>query len=155
MVDRSVRSITAAAWFAVVGSVSSPAADDATLATRLAAVANQSNAQITTVGRKTGKPHTVTVWFVADGDAIYLTTLDEHRDWVQNAEKSPAVTLSIDDLHIAGQFSRVTDPGLDTRIRTLRGQKYTLGRIAAWFGYDTASTFRVGDLHLAPAPQMR
>lgn len=133
----------------LAGMVATASAGDVTA--QLAAVKDQSTLEITTVGRKTGKPHTVPVWFVVDGDAIYLTTLNEKRDWVRNADKTPAVTLTIGTVRLNGQFSRVTDATLDARIRTLRRQKYTLGRVAAWFGYDTASTFRVSDLRLAPA----
>lgn len=121
------------------------------LAARLAAVANDTIAQITTTGRKTGKPHTVPVWFVLDGDTIYLTTLNEKRDWVRNAEHTPTVTLAIGALRVQGHFARVGDPVLAARVGKLRRDKYMLGRIASWFGYDTAVTFRVDDLQLAPS----
>lgn len=121
------------------------------LAARLAAVANDTIAQITTTGRKTGNPHTVPVWFVLDGDTIYLTTLNEKRDWVRNAEHTPTVTLAIGTLRVQGHFARVADAVLAARVGKLRRDKYMLGRIASWFGYDTAVTFRVDDLQVAPS----
>jgi len=39
----------------------------ADLAARLAAIKDRGTLRITTRGRRTGKPHTVTIWFVVDG----------------------------------------------------------------------------------------
>ena len=35
---------------------------------------------LTTTGRKTGKRHTVTVWFPVDGETVYLVTSQMKRD---------------------------------------------------------------------------
>src|ERR1051326_1982736 len=51
----------------------------ADLLTRLGAVADRGTLRITTRGRKTGRPHTVTIWFVVDGRTIFLGTLHARR----------------------------------------------------------------------------
>ena len=50
---------------------------------------------LTHYGRKTGKPHEVTIWFVVDGDKLYIGTANVNRQWVRNVQKTPQVRLSI------------------------------------------------------------
>jgi len=41
--------------------------------------------QLTTYGRKTGKPHRVTIWIVTDGSRLYIRSgQGMRRDWPQN-----------------------------------------------------------------------
>src|SRR4029077_14039561 len=79
----------------------------------LAPVAGRSTARITTRGRKSGKPHTVTIWFLIDGATIYLGTLAADRDWVRNAAKTPDVALEIDGVRVRGKASVVTDAAVE------------------------------------------
>jgi deazaflavin-dependent oxidoreductase (nitroreductase family) len=115
----------------------------ADVATRLAAVKDRSTCRITTRGRKTGKPHTVTIWFVVDGPALYLATLDAKRDWVRNLQKTPEVVLEMDGLRVRGRASVVSDPATEARVRELLAQKYWMAWIGSWFGKGPARTFRV------------
>jgi hypothetical protein len=39
---------------------------------RLRQVAGKQTTRLTHYGRKTGKPHEVTIWFVLDGDRLYI-----------------------------------------------------------------------------------
>jgi hypothetical protein len=39
---------------------------------RLNKVAAKQTVKLTHYGRKSGKPHEVTIWFVVDGDQVYL-----------------------------------------------------------------------------------
>ena len=118
----------------------------ADLAARLAALADQSTLRITTRGRRTRKPHTVLIWFVADGTTLYLATLNAKRDWVRNARKTPAVALEVGDLRVRGRASVVTDPALEGRIRALLARKYWMAWIGSWFGMGPDATFRVDNL---------
>jgi hypothetical protein len=58
---------------------------------RLTPLKDRSTLQVTTIGRKTGKRHTVTVWFLVDGETVYLGTLKLKRDWVRNVMKNGTV----------------------------------------------------------------
>src|ERR1043166_6520292 len=101
----------------------------ADLLTRLGAVADRGTLRITTRGRKTGRPHTVTIWFVVDGRTIFLGTLDARRDWVRNLQKSPDVTLEVDGLRLRGRATAITDTALEARVRDLLAQKYWMAWI--------------------------
>jgi deazaflavin-dependent oxidoreductase (nitroreductase family) len=66
--------------------------------TKLARIRRLSGKQtlvLTHYGRKTGNPREVTIWFVLDGDKLYIGTANVNRHWVKNVEKTPKVRLSI------------------------------------------------------------
>jgi deazaflavin-dependent oxidoreductase (nitroreductase family) len=65
------------------------------ISTRLKRVATRQTLILTHYGRKSGKPYDVTIWFVVDGDMIYIGTANVNRQWVRNVQKTPQVRLSI------------------------------------------------------------
>lgn len=113
------------------------------LATRLAAVKDRGTLRITTRGRRTGKPHTVTIWFLVDGATMYLGTLNPDRDWVRNLARHTDVELAVGELQLRGRVSTVDDPALEARIRSMLARKYWPAWIGSWFGFGPARTFRV------------
>jgi F420H(2)-dependent quinone reductase len=123
--------------------------DNADLTARLAAVAGRSTLRITTRGRRTGRAHTVTIWFVVEGTTLYLGTLSTTRDWVRNVVKDPDVTLTVDGLRIRGRAARITDPKQDAHVRELLARKYWMAWIGSWFGKGPAATFRIDRVELA------
>jgi len=53
---------------------------------------------ITTVGRRTAKPHTIEIWFAARGDTLYiLAGGGQSADWVQNIQADPSAVVKIGD----------------------------------------------------------
>jgi deazaflavin-dependent oxidoreductase (nitroreductase family) len=76
---------------------------------RLRQVAGKQTTRLTHYGRKTGKPHEVTIWFVLDGDRLYIGTANINRQWVQNVQKTPQVKLSIGGETIEGTARFLTD----------------------------------------------
>src|SRR5581483_2477266 len=73
--------------------------------------ANESTVEITTIGRKSGKPHTKPVWFVYDQGHFYLQSGKEGKsDWYQNLQKNPQITLKIGALTFAGKARFIDDP---------------------------------------------
>jgi len=52
--------------------------------------------KISTIGRRTGRKHDVTIWFAADNDGrLFIATADTDRDWVKNAMKNTSVEVTI------------------------------------------------------------
>jgi deazaflavin-dependent oxidoreductase (nitroreductase family) len=62
---------------------------------RLKRVAGRQTLTLTHYGRKSGKPHDVTIWFVLDDDKLYIGTANVNRQWVRNVQKTPKIRLSI------------------------------------------------------------
>ena len=51
---------------------------------------------LTTRGRRTGRPHTIEIWFVVIGTSAYLMAGGRDRaDWVRNLMVHPDVTLRV------------------------------------------------------------
>jgi deazaflavin-dependent oxidoreductase (nitroreductase family) len=59
-------------------------------------LADKDFAYLTTTGRRTGKDHTIEIWFAIEGGHIYLLSGGGDRaDWVRNLKKTPRVRLRI------------------------------------------------------------
>ncbi len=111
---------------------------------RLEAFGGKSVCRITTRGRRTGRAHKVTIWFVrGEDDTIYLGTLRMSRDWPKNVLVNPQVMIEIADLRLQGEAHQVTDETGQLRIESLILEKYWLARIGAWFGFKPEGVFTV------------
>jgi deazaflavin-dependent oxidoreductase (nitroreductase family) len=80
---------------------------------------------LTTVGRRTGRPHEIEIWFALDGPTLYLLSGGRDRsDWVRNLRVDPAVTVRIRKTIYDGT-ARVVENGEESeRGRTLVFEKY-------------------------------
>jgi deazaflavin-dependent oxidoreductase (nitroreductase family) len=76
---------------------------------RLRRVAGKQTTTLTHYGRKTGKPHEVMIWFVLDGDKLYIGTVNVKRQWVRNVQKTPKVRLSTGGENFEGSARFLTD----------------------------------------------
>lgn len=133
---------------ALAGASAVPVAD------QLRAVKHERECRITTTGRKSGNPHTVPVWFAVDGEVLFLSTLDDTRDWVRNALATPTVTVAFAELTVTGRFRDVTDdPEVDRRVRDALRAKYWVAWVAGWFGQGPKRTFVIDEIAaVGPAP---
>jgi deazaflavin-dependent oxidoreductase (nitroreductase family) len=81
---------------------------------------------VTTVGRKTGRLHTVEMWFAVGGESLYaLSGGGDRSDWVQNLMAEPRVTVRVAELTLEAR-ARVVGPDTeeDARARRLLAAKY-------------------------------
>lgn len=112
-------------------------------APELAALKDYSTLELTTIGRVTGKRHTVTVWFLIDGAQMCLVTLKMRRDWPRNLLKDGSVALKIGHTRLNGQAQRITDPKRLDRVKRLLAQKYWAAWLGSWFGLGPEGAFAV------------
>jgi deazaflavin-dependent oxidoreductase (nitroreductase family) len=111
---------------------------------RLESLKEQSTCRITTRGRRTGRPHTVTIWFVVgDGGRIHLGTLKMGRDWPKNVAANPDVVLEIGDLRLSGRVQQVSEENERARIESLLAAKYWAAWIGSWLGFRPEGVFEV------------
>jgi len=71
---------------------------------------------LTTRGWKTGRDHTIEIWFVAHGGRYYMVS--EHRErshWVQNIRREPEVAFRVGDRRFIGR-GRVVDPAAEPEL---------------------------------------
>jgi deazaflavin-dependent oxidoreductase (nitroreductase family) len=93
---------------------------------------------LTTVGRVTGTPHRIEIWFALHEGTVYLMAGDRDRsDWVRNLMATPEVTLEIGDRKRA-TTARVVPEGTEQEAlaRRLLLEKYGgrpgSGDLSAW-----------------------
>jgi deazaflavin-dependent oxidoreductase (nitroreductase family) len=92
---------------------------------------------LTTIGRRTGRPHTIEIWFVVGGGSAYLMAGGRDRaDWVRNLMTEPSVSLRIGVEAFAGR-GRVVEEGTteDVEARRLMLAKYATpgtGDLDSW-----------------------
>ena len=101
----------------------------------LARWASAPYAYLTTVGRRTGRPHRIEIWFAAQDGRLYLLAGGRERaDWVRNLRANAQVTVELGDETHAGT-ARVLRAGTDEdrRARALLVGKYRQGdNLDAW-----------------------
>jgi deazaflavin-dependent oxidoreductase (nitroreductase family) len=81
------------------------------------------------MGRQTGQPHRIEIWFaVEDGRMYLLAGGREQSDWVRNIQANARVTVELDGETHTGA-ARVIQPGTpaDQRARELLVAKYQAG----------------------------
>lgn len=119
---------------------------------RLKRVAARQTVRLTHYGRKSGKPYEVTIWFVLDGDKVYIGTANVNRQWVRNVQKTPQVRLSIGGETFGGEARFLTDRAEHERAMAAIRRKYwmyrpliALGQVLTAIGVmrDTTGAFEV------------
>lgn len=119
---------------------------------RLRQVAGKQTTTLTHYGRKTGKPHEVTIWFVLDADKLYIGTASVNRQWVRNLQKIPKTRMSIGGEMFDGSARFITDHVEHERAMAAIRRKYwmfrpiiALGRILMVMGLmrDNTGSFEV------------
>jgi deazaflavin-dependent oxidoreductase (nitroreductase family) len=100
------------------------------MAVDLTTYAKQSTVRLTTTGRKSGRQHTVTIWFVvADERRIHVQHVrGPTADWYRNLAKQPDVHLDFGGGPIAARATPMADAAEVRRVLGLFRRKY----IFAW-----------------------
>ena len=86
---------------------------------------------LTTIGRKTGLPREIEIWFVAFDGKYYI--LAEHREnahWVKNIRANPHVRVRVGEQSfdaIARVLDKETDKSIYERAQKLEREKYGWG----------------------------
>jgi deazaflavin-dependent oxidoreductase (nitroreductase family) len=100
------------------------------------ALADHDYCYLTTIGRNSGRPREIEIWFGLEGDTLYMLSGGRDRsDWVRNLRKEPRVTVRIADTVSEGRARIVVDPEEDRRARTLLVDKYSPrygGDLTSW-----------------------
>jgi deazaflavin-dependent oxidoreductase (nitroreductase family) len=90
--------------------------------------------ELTVTGRRTGHKTSRPVWFVQDGEALYLLPVKgSDSEWFKNVLEHPTVTLSADGAEWTAQATPITDPGrVRAVVETFRA-KYGADEVAKYY----------------------
>jgi deazaflavin-dependent oxidoreductase (nitroreductase family) len=99
-------------------------------------LADEEFCYLTTIGRITGRPHEIEIWFALgdSGHTLYLLSGGRDRsDWVKNLRRNPEVTVLIDGEHFSGR-ARIAEDEEGDLARHLLVEKYERnpGSLANW-----------------------
>jgi len=75
-------------------------------------VASQKYIHLTTIGRRSGKPHTVELWFAVQNGRVYLSHEGKETDWMKNVRKNGHVSFEIGRKNFSGK-ARHLEEGTD------------------------------------------
>jgi deazaflavin-dependent oxidoreductase (nitroreductase family) len=95
--------------------------------TEIDSLAGEQFCYLTTTGRKTGRSHTIEIWFATQPDGVTLYMLAggrERADWVKNIGANPAVQVRIKSQELHGLGRVVTDLTEEQLARSLVVKKY-------------------------------
>jgi deazaflavin-dependent oxidoreductase (nitroreductase family) len=79
---------------------------------------------LTTIGRVTGQPHTIEIWFALDGISLYMLSGSHTSDWVKNLLRDPDVVVRLGETTFAGRARVVAQTDEDALARRLVLAKY-------------------------------
>jgi deazaflavin-dependent oxidoreductase (nitroreductase family) len=113
-------------------------------------LAREQYCYLTTVGRRTGNPHTIEIWFAMpeDGRSLYMLAGGDRSDWVKNIRQGPSVQVRIGDRVFSGQGRVVTDPKEEKLARRLVVAKYYGREEVRTTGWEATSLPVAVDLEL-------
>ena len=89
--------------------------------------------RLITIGRTSGQPRDIEIWFAAAGDRVFL--LSGGRDaahWVRNVQADPAVRVRIGGRTFEGRASVVEGTIDDPVVRDALGAKYGRTSLRDW-----------------------
>ncbi|MEX2238757.1 MAG: nitroreductase family deazaflavin-dependent oxidoreductase [Dehalococcoidia bacterium] len=91
-------------------------------------LASEEYCYLTTVGRKTGKPHRIEIWFALRDPTVFMLSGGRNKsDWVKNLVANPAVKLELSVETIAATARSEVTPEEDAWARQALVAKYQPG----------------------------
>ena len=88
-------------------------------------LANENFCYLTTIGRRSGKRHTIEIWFVRENGILYvLSGGGASADWVRNLRKTPTVQVRIGVRTVTARAREVRASEEDALARRLLDAKY-------------------------------
>jgi deazaflavin-dependent oxidoreductase (nitroreductase family) len=91
----------------------------------LLSAADEDFCYLTTIGRVSGRPHEIEIWFALDAGTLYmLAGSGMNADWVKNLQRNSQVSVRIAGAVYAGAARIVADAAEDALARRLVVEKY-------------------------------
>jgi deazaflavin-dependent oxidoreductase (nitroreductase family) len=100
-------------------------------------LADQDVAYLTTIGRKSGKPHRIEIWFAIDSRRLYLLSGGgDAADWIRNIRRNGRVRVQVGSRTVTARARIARRGAEDRRARELLDAKYMDWkpgkRLSAW-----------------------
>lgn len=81
--------------------------------------------ELTVTGRKSGREITNPVWFVQEGDRLYLLPVNgSDSDWYKNVLNEPTIRLAAGGTQLTARATPITDPARVNQVADMFRAKY-------------------------------
>ena len=91
---------------------------------RFVAFIAEDHCDLTTNGRRTGRAHTVEIWFALHDGSMFIIGDPSRPDWYRNVVADGRVGVRLGDLDLVGRAAPVTDPTRRRLAGSLLATKY-------------------------------
>ncbi len=71
---------------------------------------------LTTIGRKTGRPRRIEIWWFHVDGRFVITGTPGRRDWLANIHSTPEVTIHVAGSDIQARATPIDDPEVRARV---------------------------------------
>jgi len=89
---------------------------------------------LTTVGRVSGRTISHPVWFVKEGDTLYLLPVKgSDSQWFKNVLKNPTIELGVEGARASARAIPITDPDEVRHVIERFRAKYGAGEVAKYY----------------------
>jgi deazaflavin-dependent oxidoreductase (nitroreductase family) len=93
-----------------------------------------SELELTVTGRTSGREISIPVWFVRDGDTLYLVPVNgSDSDWYKNVLKRPTIRLSNGNTGLSARATPITESAKVEQILEKFRAKYGPDDVAAYY----------------------
>jgi deazaflavin-dependent oxidoreductase (nitroreductase family) len=90
--------------------------------------------QLTVTGRKSGQEISFPVWFIRDGDRLYLVPVTgTDSNWYRNVLKEPAIRVVAGTTQLIERATPITDPARVSEVLDMFRAKYGARDVAAYY----------------------
>ena len=106
----------------------------------LKALQRNKEIEITVMGRKTGRPITNPVWFVLEGNTLYLLPVQGSKtQWYKNVLERPSIKISAGGAQGEFTSTAITDPKIVLSVVEKFRQKYGAADVKKYYSsFDAA-----------------
>jgi deazaflavin-dependent oxidoreductase (nitroreductase family) len=96
--------------------------------------------ELTATGRKSGRKTSRPVWFVQEGEKLYLLPVKgSDSEWFKNVLKNPTITVTVNGLKSSAKATPITDPAKVSEVVEKFRAKYGAGNVKKYYSkFDVA-----------------
>jgi hypothetical protein len=104
------------------------------------ALQNTSEVELTVTGRKSGRESSRPVWFVEEGEKLFLLPVSgSDSNWYKNVLTTPTIGLGADGAELRTEAKPIGDPGAVGGVVERFGAKYGADRVAEYYPKQDAA----------------
>jgi deazaflavin-dependent oxidoreductase (nitroreductase family) len=102
--------------------------------------------KISVIGRKSGKTISIPVWFVLDGEKLYLLPVQgSNTQWYKNVLKNPAIRIDARGAEAELRAEPITDSAAVKSVIEKFREKYSAGDVKKYYSkFDVAVVVEMG-----------